>query len=105
MKYFLLSCLTVVSLTACHVENGYYYDVPNYNSYHGHRHQHQEYHRGYRHESRQAYVPGNRHGHDEVVVQSPERRTAPSNYHGHNDERQVVIGGSSSAHPSNVHGH
>lgn len=104
MKHFLLSCFTLISLSACHVENGYYYDVPSYNSYHEHRH----HDFGRRHDHRRDYIiPNNRHGHNEVIVIPDSRR--PSHNHGHDDRRshghgsEVIIGNPGAN--SNGHGH
>ena len=120
MKYFLLSCVTLVFITACHVENGYYYDLPNYNSYHEHRH-----HDFYPEHRHRHTVPENRHGHDKVIINHGHSRA--SNYghddkqavignssrrnsrgestgHGH-DDKVVIIGSPSANRPANVHGH
>lgn len=102
MKYFILSCLSLISLTACHVENGYYYDVPNYSTYH--EHGHHGFRRGHHHEHQQVYIPENRHehGHGGAVV-IPDRSRGASSYHGHDAGPVVVPSSRGSA--SNVHGH
>jgi hypothetical protein len=106
MKHFLLSCLTLVTLTACHVDNGYYYDTPSYDSsnYHGH-----DSYPEHRHERGRRYIPNNRHhhGHNEEVIineSSPRDARTPSNRHGH-DDNKVIIGIPSTQGPQNQHGH
>lgn len=99
MKNIVLSCLALVSLSACHVENGYYYESPNDDSYVYREHRYQSFENRHRAE-KVIVIPNSRsssnyHGHDSA----PSSSTRSSNYHGHDSAP------SSATRPSNSHGH